>query len=373
MDPTNNPTPTPEPGLDGGSESNMTPETGMNASLTSEPVVPVEPDTSTGADTPVGADMSAGTDALSGADMSTEPIAPSESIQPPVNPVINPTNGAAPVNPIIQPGGQGLAATDPIMRPEPAPTPDPVEEELKAPMKAAEPVPGSIGSAVSGPAGTSAEASVEQAFPENTSDQVPNVAFNDPATQPQPSAGAETGTESAKKKNNKITLIVLIAIAAVVVIALIIVLIIQLNPSSSSSTSSQGANDSIAIDDEEEENESEGTSGVSTGSSTLNCTRDMTEDELAKLDGATAGTINISVEFEDGELSKISLVNSLTQGDDPSAEPVESETQEDTKESLTPGGSLSYFLSPSIEGELDLSFDAIKDNYTNLDFTCETM
>ena len=204
MDPTNNPTPTPEPGLDGGSESNMTPETAMDASSVATPAVPAESDMSTGADAPVGADMSAGTDALSGADMSTEPIAPSESIQPPVNPVINPTNGAAPVNPIIQPGGQGLAATDPIMRPEPAPAPDPVEEELKAPMKAAEPVPGSIGSAVSGPAGTSAEASVEQAFPENTSGQVPNVAFNDPATQPQPSAGAETGTKPAKKKNNKV-------------------------------------------------------------------------------------------------------------------------------------------------------------------------
>ena len=81
---------------------------------------------------------------------SATPVAPAAPVQPaaPVNPIINPT----PVNPVFQPSGSnGVAATDPITMPEPAPLTDPVEEELKAPMNAAAPVPGSIGSAVSGP------------------------------------------------------------------------------------------------------------------------------------------------------------------------------------------------------------------------------
>lgn len=42
-----------------------------------------------------------------------------------------------------------IAATEPITEPDPIPEPDPIEEELKAPFKAAAPVPGSIGSAIS--------------------------------------------------------------------------------------------------------------------------------------------------------------------------------------------------------------------------------
>ena len=44
-----------------------------------------------------------------------------------------------------------IAATEPITEPDPIPEPDPIEEALKAPFKAADPVPGSIGSAVSVP------------------------------------------------------------------------------------------------------------------------------------------------------------------------------------------------------------------------------
>ena len=80
----------------------------------------------------------------------------------PVNPIIQPSGSSEPVpgqasanpiqplsNPIVRPSG--LGATDPLLMPEKPQAPDPVEEELKAPMKAAAPVPGSIGSAVSGP------------------------------------------------------------------------------------------------------------------------------------------------------------------------------------------------------------------------------
>ncbi len=55
-----------------------------------------------------------------------------------------------PETPSYQNGGI-IAATEPITEPDPIPEPDPIEEALKAPFKAADPVPGSIGSAVSVP------------------------------------------------------------------------------------------------------------------------------------------------------------------------------------------------------------------------------
>ena len=83
---------------------------------------------------------------------------PAAGMPTPVNPVITPrpANGAASFEQSFQQhqplATPTMAATEAIMRPEPAPKPDPIEEELKAPLKAAEPVPGSIGSAVSVPA-----------------------------------------------------------------------------------------------------------------------------------------------------------------------------------------------------------------------------
>ena len=107
--------------------------------------------------------------------------------------------------------------------PEKPAAPDPVEEELKAPMKAAEPVPGSIGSAVSGPAGEAAAAEPgSNPFANQATASTPSVSFNDPAAQAAPAA------KPAKKKTSKSTLIALIVVAAMVVIALAAVLIMQL-------------------------------------------------------------------------------------------------------------------------------------------------
>ena len=104
-----------------------------------------------------------------------------------------------------------LGATDPIMMPTPPKMPDPVEEELKAPLRAADPVPGSIGSAVSGQPKT------------------PNVAFNDPATM-----NGQTNTMAAsslpqKKKVNKKTWILLSVVAGIIIVALVAILIIEIN------------------------------------------------------------------------------------------------------------------------------------------------
>lgn len=120
-----------------------------------------------------------------------------------------------------------MADTDPIMMPDPVTQPDPVEEELKAPMKAAGPVPGSIGSAVSMPASEAAPAPVGD-LPDNPAQpNTPSVAFNDPATQPTGPAMTPSGVQPAKK-TNKTTLTVLIAVAAVIVIALAVVLVMSL-------------------------------------------------------------------------------------------------------------------------------------------------
>lgn len=148
----------------------------------------------------------------------------------PVNPVVNPGIGMNPnvAMPAIDPSlvvmetpgnatGANVAdvmvgATDPITMPNLPKAPDPVEEELKAPMTAAAPVPGSIGSAISVP--------IDQP-------QTPNVAFNDPAMQQNQSMSQKSTMPSTKK--SKKTLILLCAIAGIAVVALAIVLIMTMN------------------------------------------------------------------------------------------------------------------------------------------------
>lgn len=134
----------------------------------------------------------------------------------PVNPVINPAAPVAPVAPVaadIAENNIMVGATDPITMPNLPKAPDPVEEELNAPMMAAAPVPGSIGSAISVPASEA---------------QAPNnVAFNDPAMA-QASVPAASVAPAPKKKDQK-TLITLCILAGVVVVALAIVLVMVMN------------------------------------------------------------------------------------------------------------------------------------------------
>ena len=149
MDPTNNPTPTtPSPEPTAGPAPNNNPAGG---------VAPV-----------AGSPMTSGM--------------PEPPVVTPSNPIIEPSGATPqpPVNPIVKP--TGLNVTDPIMMPEKPEAPDPIEEELKAPMKAAGPVPGSIGSAVSGPTdGGAAPAPAENPFANDGIKPTPSVSFNDPA------------------------------------------------------------------------------------------------------------------------------------------------------------------------------------------------
>lgn len=162
-----------------------------------------------------------------------EPVAPApvEPVAPAPEPVAPaPAPAPAPVEaPVIAPGAPNPVAsnpmfqpvnttfdTAPIMMPEAPKAPDPVEEELKTPLTPAAPVPGSIGSAVSVPAGAPMQ-------------QTPNVAFTDPAMQPDPSAVANKMLAGIAK--NKISALKIRIICGVVLIIVVLIafLIIMMN------------------------------------------------------------------------------------------------------------------------------------------------
>lgn len=164
------------------------------------------------------------------------------ALNPPVNPVVAPAASAAapaaapvaPATPTV-PGAPATMSMNQMFQSQPAnaaggvfdettaisvpegPKPvDPVEEELKAPLKAAAPAPGSIGSAVSGPADTNAPQNNAPVDPNNP--MTANVA-------PQVKKGSILNKLMAKTKMNKTTLILLAAVAGLIVVGLVIVLV----------------------------------------------------------------------------------------------------------------------------------------------------
>ena len=157
------------------------------------------------------------------------------ALNPPTNPVVTPganagvpgvgapaAGGTMSMNQMFQSqptqNGGLLDDTTPIAVPEGPKPVDPVEEELKAPLKAAEPAPGSIGSAVSGPA----DANSPQ-----------NVAFSDPAVENPMTANAAAAVKKpslfakimTKTKMTKSTLTLLIVVAGLIIVVLVAVLV----------------------------------------------------------------------------------------------------------------------------------------------------
>ena len=153
------------------------------------------------------------------------------ALNPPINPVVTPAApGAAPaapaptmsMNQMFQPQPQAAPAdvfdeTTAISRPEGPKAPDPVEEELKAPLKAAGPVPGSIGSAVSMPAENGAPAADVPTNPDGTNPMTANAA-------PSTKSNSFLDKLMVKTKMSKKTLIISCAVAGVIVVLLIIIL-----------------------------------------------------------------------------------------------------------------------------------------------------
>ena len=171
------------------------------------------------------------------------------ALNPPVNPVVAPTAPAAPEAPApvapaptpvapapapAVPGAPAQMSMNQMFQPQPGNQPgvldettaisvpegpkpvDPVEEELKAPLKAAAPAPGSIGSAVSGPQDPNAPAPAVPAGTENpmTANAAPEVKKN-----------SLMNKLMAKTKMSKQTLILLACVAGLIVALLIGVLV----------------------------------------------------------------------------------------------------------------------------------------------------
>lgn len=125
--------------------------------------------------------------------------------------------------PTFDPTMMDFGATDPLTVPEGPKAPDPVEEELKMPLKAADPVPGSIGSAVSVPTDQAGAGVANVA----ATQQTPSVAFNDPAMMQNAPAMNASAAKPAKKMN-KTTLILAGVLGVAVIIVLVVILIMQM-------------------------------------------------------------------------------------------------------------------------------------------------
>lgn len=287
------------------------------------------------------------------------PVPPSESVVP----VSQPATPQASVSPneqniVTNPGDSlnnfssedivslnGVSPTDPIMVPDPTPTPDPVEEELRSPMKAAAPAPGSIGSAVSGPElglepismsdtapipSTTPEVQTQPATispetmpgPAITDDfsaatvspnSTPSVSFNDPAEEQN---NTQNMTDGSKKKSNKTTLIALIIVACMVVIALATILVLQLMNNNETPTVNVNSSTTNQIDDNKSDSSkknndsSAGTNSndSDTSDDAIVCTASQfVKDDLTLEIGRTVKSATATLEFADDKFTGASV------------------------------------------------------------------
>lgn len=354
----------------------MDPTTNPTATPTPNPEPPV------GGPAPVNPVINPAANSVPAAPVIDAPAAPEGIGGAPVNPVITPSNPiqGSPVqgNPVFQPSG--VAATDPIMMPEPAPEPDPVEEELKAPMKAADPVPGSIGSAVSGPASNANVAPTDNPFDNNPTMPAQNPAAG-AAAQPAGAAGKGAMAGIKNKFGDKKTMMILAVIAGMVVLALVAILILQLmNGDASGSQASNTVNNNTVIEPETDNEDSEidteeGDTQVAAGEQSLNCTRAMTEAEIVEATNggsATTGTISIDGSFSDGNLKDIAITKSVVYGGE-DATPTVVDSSEIGVSNINASMAPRYYLTVDSAGAIDFSLDSIQKTYTSLDFTCELL
>ncbi len=347
MDPISNSTPTPNPSPTSGPSPVPNPVSPVN------PTQPINPSASAfepAATAPSNAPVSPVRPTISAQPTApVRPVAPVQSSgsfgQPAVMPTPQPVSSSNLSPAGFKPAGVGVAATEPIMMPEQPKAPDPIEEELKAPMKAAAPAPGSIGSAVSGPA----ESAVAQAPESNpainpfqtsqaaTKATTPSVSFSDPAMQPDATNPQPLSTKPAKKKTSKNTLIALIVVAVMVIIALGAVFAMQFmnwpgsgdnsgsggsssNSSSNSSSSNSSSNSNSNSNSSSSQNGSSSNSssnGSNSGSSTNGGSTSSNASTVVcagSYNSDTLGTVSRSVTFliEDNKLSSATVEISTT-------------------------------------------------------------
>ena len=174
-----------------------------------------------------------------------------------------------------------IGATEPLTTPDPIPEPDPVEEALRAPIKPAAPVPGSIGSAVSVPVDIPTEDT-------NSGDESPFIQDVDPNTPFVQDATPVVAKKTKEEKSNLI-LTILIAISAIVLVVLAVILIMQLT----------GADKKIG------QSTSGNTPSANVVYSELNCKYSYNSAELLTMSNATSGRKTLNATFGDGELLDI--------------------------------------------------------------------
>lgn len=303
------------------------------------------------------------------------------------------TNPAANFNTPVMPNG--IAATEPLTEPDPLPEPDPIEEALKAPIKAAEPVPGSIGSAVSVPFGQEAPVGTSVA-----PTQMNNIAFNsNPSTSfsSDPMGGAAPQKAKNGLADNK-KLLMIIGIGAIAIIIVIVIIIMILGSGNKNSNNQGGQNQQQGQQQPVKDPNRYDTS------TTLSCTYEFEDDDLEEYGDADEGTELVIANFTNEELVDMTRTVSVIYDDEDLAmegkqiaNDLWMERYQDLDYTTDPFDS-SYSLNGMVltavhkvedigdidednmellelsmtkgKDEIDFSQDSIQDNYENLGFVC---
>ena len=120
-------------------------------------------------------------------------------------------------------------------------------------------------------------------------------------------------------------------------------------------------------EEEEPEEEEEIDDTVLVASGTMVCKKTITETEASVAGEATSGSTTVTVEFSDGMLTTISSSKTVSGVETPEQhQAVASELTLETAPTFN-------FAATDENGELDLSIDAVKANYEDLDFVCEVL
>ena len=288
----------------------------------------------------------------------------------------------------------GIAATEPLTEPDPIPEPDPIEEALKAPIKAADPVPGSIGSAVSVPFGQEAPMMGTSVAPT----QQNNVAFNsNPSTSfsSDPMGAGQPQKAKGLMENKK--LLMIIGIGAIAIIIVIIVIIMILGSGNKSNTNQTNQNN------QQGQNQPVKDPNRYDTSTTLSCSYEFEESDLEDYGEAEEGTEVVIANFTNKELVDITRTLSIVYDDEELAKAgkkISNDLWRERYEALdftTDPFDNSYSLNGQVltvthkaediedideanmelmeisltaNDEIDFSQDSIQENYENLGFVC---
>lgn len=249
--------------------------------------------------------------------------------------------------------------TEPITERDPLPEPDPIAEALKAPIQAAAPVPGSIGS--------------------NTSVKKSKKSKD---------AAQQVVVAPAKKRNP--VLIALIIISILAIIGLAVVLLLQLYPDlfnfgSSSQQQQKPSQPSVSVTE------------------SLSCERTLKSSELLNYSNAISGIETFTIDYADKEISKVisgfelkyentsnanigsdklrsDYVNSFKRLDyttDPFksnysiADNVLTVLHEATGSEINETNMELFNLTIAKDGTINTPIDTVKSTYTKLNFTCK--